>query len=223
MEDQLLHQRTKDLCFLLISKGSVPNYLFRRYFRPVRSGNGHGTHLHLGCGHTYLSGFVNVDANPFLKTDLWLDVRNGLPFSSATVDSIYATHILEHFYPDELQSLLREFARVLKKEAGVRLIVPSLPSAIAAYAQGQKEWFNSHFPRRYESIGGRFSNFIFCDGQHRLAFDFSYFEEVLTESGFSQVIEVSEGQSQLYGEHVMAYQPGDVPGFPHSLYIEAFR
>jgi predicted SAM-dependent methyltransferase len=222
-EGLVLHQRTKDLCFLLISKGSFPNYLFRRYLRPLHNGNGHGVHLHLGCGHAYLQGFINIDANPFLKTDLWLDARNGLPFSSTTVDSIYATHVLEHFYPDELQSLLREFARVLKEGGGVRLVVPSLSSAIAAYAQGRKDWFTSYFPRRYESIGGRFSNFVFCDGQHRLAFDFSYFEEVLTACGFSRVLEMSEGHSQLYGDNVAPYQPGDDPELPHSLYVEAFR
>lgn len=219
----MLHQRTKDLCFLLISKGSFPNYVFRRYFWRLGNGNGHGVHLHLGCGHTYLKGFINIDANPLLKTDLWLDVRNGLPFPSSSVNSIYATHMLEHFYPDELQSLLKEFMRVLKQGGGVRLIVPSLSSAIAAYSLGRRDWFTSHFPRRYESLGGRFANFIFCDGQHRLAFDFGYFAELLSACGFSEIIEVSEGKSKLYGDTVMPYQPVVVSGLPHSLYIEAFR
>ena len=218
----MLHQRTKDLCFMLISKSSFPNYLFRRYLRPLHNNNGDSLHLHLGCGPKYLHGFVNIDANPFLKTDLWLDARNGLPFAPETVDSIYTTHVLEHFYPDELQALLREFARVLKRGGGVRLIVPSLSSAIAAYSEGRKDWFTSHFPRRYESIGGRFSNFVFCDGQHRLAFDFTYFEELLTAAGFARVLEVSETHSKLYAENVMPYQPGDVPDLPHSLYVEAF-
>lgn len=219
----MLHQRTKDLCFLLISRGSFPNYLFRRYVKPLRSNNRHGLHLHLGCGPKYLQGFINIDANPFLKADLWLDVRNGLPFAPGTVDSIYATHVLEHFYPDEVQDLLREFARVLKRGAGVRLIVPSLPSAITAYTQGRRDWFTSHFPRRYESIGGRFSNFVFCDGQHRLAFDFTYFEELLMAAGFARVLEVLETHSKLYPHNLMPYQPGDVAELPHSLYIEAFR
>lgn len=219
----MLHQRTKDLCFLLISKATCANYFFRRYVRPLRCSNGDKVHLHLGCGPSYLPGFVNIDANPFLKTDLWLDARNGLPYRSESVDSIYATHVLEHFFPDELQSLVREFARVLKRGGGVRLIVPSLSSAIAAYAQGRKDWFNSHFPRSYESIGGRFSNFVFCDGQHRLAFDFTYFEEVLKGAGFSQVIEMGEGRSKIYGDSVLPYQPGDVPDLPHSLYVEALK
>ncbi len=57
----------------------------------------------------------------------------------------------------------------------------------------------------------------------RLALDFSYFDELLTASGFSQVIEMSEGHSKLYGENVVPYQTPDVPQLPYSLYIEAFR
>ena len=218
----MLNQRTKDLCFAMISKATRATYLFRRYLAPIQGREG-GLHLHIGCGPSYLSGFVNVDANPLLKTDLWLDVRNGLPFPDDTVDSIYATHVLEHFFSDELQRLLCEFFRVLKKGGGVRLVVPSLSSAVTAYVQRNAEWFTSDFPQHYESLGGKFVNFLFCDGQHRSAFDFGHFCEVLSAAGFSAVLESAEGKSRLYGDHVPPYEPGDVPDLPHSLFVEAFK
>jgi len=130
----LLHQRYKDLVFLCIAKATVPNYFLHRYVMNARPANG-PRHLHLGCGPKYLPGFLNIDGNLFNKIDLWLDVRNGLPFPSNTVDSIYSTHMFEHFYPDELQLLLRECLRVLKPGGGIRLIVPNLGSAISAYSQ----------------------------------------------------------------------------------------
>lgn len=217
----MLQQRYKDLVFWAIQQATVPNYFLRRYLIGARPANG-PRHLHLGCGTKYLPGFLNIDANPFNRIDLWLDVRNGLPFPSRTVDSIYATHMFEHFYPDELNRLLRECVRVLKPGGGVRLIVPNLASAIAAYSHKQSAWFDDSFPRHFDSLGGRFSNFIFCDGQHRTAFDFSYLDEVLRQPGFREVENFAEGKSRLYGSNVPPYAPQDSTELPHSLYVEAF-
>jgi predicted SAM-dependent methyltransferase len=185
--------------------------------------NGHRLDLHLGCGIRYLPGFVNIDANPARKTDMWLDVRCGLPFANDSVDSIYSTHMIEHLYPDELEKLLRECARTLKPGGGMRIIVPSLANAILAFQQNLHEWFYDDFPRHFDSLGGRFSNFVFCDGQHRTAFDLSYLDEVLRQAGFREVAESAEGQSRLYGETVPVFEPGDAVGLPHSVYVEAFK
>jgi len=218
----LLHQRYKDIAFWGIAKATLPNHLVRKCLNSVRSSN-EQRHLHLGCGPKYLRGFVNIDANPFNKIDLWLDVRNGLPFPASYADSIYSTHMFEHFYPDELLLLLKECFRVLRPGGGIRLIVPSLTSAITAYAQRRSDWFHNDYPRHFDSLGGRFSNFIFCDGQHRTAFDLSYLDEVLRAVGFGDVEEWAEGRSRLYKESVPPYEPGDSRDLPHSLYVEAFK
>jgi len=218
----LLHQRYKDIVFWGVAKATLPNYFVHRFLRRGYPASG-ARHLHLGCGTKYLQGFLNIDGNPFNKIDLWLDVRNGLPFRSDFVDSIYSTHMFEHFYSDELGRLLQECVRVLKPGGGIRLIVPSLSSAIAAYSEKRSGWFDDSFPRHFDSLGGRFSNFVFCDGQHRTAFDFGYLDEVLRNVGFSVVEESAEGKSRLYGNQVPSYEPGDSREFPHSLFVEAFK
>lgn len=218
----MLHQRYKDFAFWCIAKATLPNYLLRRYLL----GGGaaiDSAHLHLGSGPKYLRGFVNIDGNLFNKLDVWLDIRNGLPFSSNSIDSIYSTHMFEHFYPDELKLLLSECLRVLKPGGGVRLIVPNLESAIAAYNGGLSSWFDDSFPRHFDSLGGRFSNFVFCDGQHRTAFDFTYLDELFRKAGFREVERSAEGKSRLYRSQVPSYQPGDSADLPHSLYVEAFK
>jgi len=219
----VLHQRYKDLYFLGLAKATLPNFWARKYLHALRPANGGPLHLHLGCGTKYLENFVNIDANPRQKTDLWLDVRCGLPFRSNSTASIYSTHMIEHLYPDELERLLRECLRVLKAGAGIRLVVPSLQAAIAAYQAGRTEWFYDSFPRHFDSLGGRFSNFLFCDGQHRTAFDFHYLREILMKAGFSSVEESAEGKSRIYSCRVPAFEPGDCLELPHSVFVEAFK
>jgi predicted SAM-dependent methyltransferase len=223
IETAVIHQRYKDILFLGLFKATLPNYYLRRFRSRWQRANGREVHLHLGCGRRYLNGFVNVDANPRQKVDLWLDVRNGIPFGDGSVASIYTTHMLEHFYPDELQRLLAECYRVLRPGGGMRIIVPSLRTAIEAYNRQQLQWFNPEFPRPYDSLGGRFVNFIFCDGQHRSAFDYSHIQEALRRAGFAEIEECGEGRSRLYGEKVPSYDPADREGLAHSLYVEAFK
>ncbi len=218
----MLHQRYKDIVFWGVAKAALPNHLVRKCLNHV-SPLKRPRHLHLGCGPNYLRDFVSIDANPFNKIDLWLDVRNGLPFPASYADSIYSTHMFEHFYPDELVQLLKECLRVLRPGGGVRLVVPSLMNAITAYAQKRSDWFYDDYPRHFDSLGGRFSNFIFCDGQHRTAFDFCYLDEVLRVVGSRDVEESAEGRSRLYKERVPPYEPGDSRELPHSLYVEAFK
>jgi predicted SAM-dependent methyltransferase len=218
----LLHQRYKDLCFVFISKATLPNYWLRRSLEAIKGGDHGSRHLHLGCGTKLLPGFVNIDANPRQKLDVWLDVRHGLPFRNSSVASIYSTHMVEHFFHDELDRLFGECFRVLKPDGGLRLIVPSLRNAITAYRENLSNWFYDSFPRHFDSLGGRFSNFVFCDGQHRTAFDYSYLEEVLRKSGFNQVEESAEGKSRIYGNDVPPFEPTDTE-LPHSLYVEAFK
>ncbi|MGH9510679.1 MAG: class I SAM-dependent methyltransferase [Terriglobales bacterium] len=218
----MLHQRYKDLFFLGIAKATLPNYWLRRWVYPIKAANGRARHLHLGCGPKSLPGFVNIDANPLHKVDMWLDIRHGLPFRDSSIESAYSTHMIEHFFPDELDRLFQECFRVLKVGGGLRLIVPSLSNAILAYRENRAEWFYDSFPRHFDSIGGRFANFVFCDGQHRTAFDFSYLAEVLHKAGFNEVEESAEGRSRLYGSDVPAFEPNDLER-PHSLYVEAFK
>ena len=218
----MLHQRTKDLYFNLLSKATLPNYLAHRLRARLFHATAEPVHLHLGCGPNYLPGFVNIDANPQRKVDLWLDVRNGLPFADGTVDSIYSTHMLEHLYHDELGRLFSECKRVLKAGGGVRFIVPNLETAITAYLQRKSEWFDD-YPRKLESVGGRFANFIFCDGQHRTAFDYGHLRELLNNAGFDHTLQLQEGDSSLYHANVPPYAPGDQRDLAHSLYVEAFN
>src|SRR5271170_602375 len=126
----MLHQRTRDLYFTALMPVNKINYWRWRCFG--YRANGSGLHLHLGCGPKYLPGFLNVDGNLFCRHDLWLDLRNGLPFASDSVASIYSSHVFEHFYPDELERLIAACHRVLRPGGGMRIVVPDMAAAVRA-------------------------------------------------------------------------------------------
>lgn len=219
----MIHQRYKDTYFVVMQPILRLNHYRYKYFSlPSNSRNG-SRRLHLGCGDKYLPGFLNIDGNITRKVDMRLDLRNGLPFGDNSVDFIYTCGVLEHFYPNELEFILRECCRVLKMGCGIRIVVPNLRSAILAYMNGKAGWFGD-WPRSFQSLGGKFANFILCDGQHRNAFDFNYFEEVLRTVGFHKVIEQGNGESMLHDEALLReleIEPD--PDLKYSLYIECLK
>ena len=218
----MIHQRVKDIYFLLARPLTIPNYYRRRYVSRF-GGNGKPLWLHLGSGDHCLRGFVNIEGNIRKKSDLWLDVRNGLPFADGAVDAIYTVELFEHLFSDELSAVLRECARVLKPGGGIRIGVPNLRSAIDAYAAGRREWYGD-WPRSHSSIGGRFVNFIFCDGQHRTAFDFEFMAEMVADAGFPKVEERRPAASDVFSAEIVGPLEGEAdPRLPRRLYVEAFK
>jgi predicted SAM-dependent methyltransferase len=54
------------------------------------------------------------------------DCRRSLPFSPGTVHHVLCSHFLEHVYPEQALSIVRDFHRVLRIGGTVHLIVPNL-------------------------------------------------------------------------------------------------
>ncbi len=196
----MLHQRIKDLYLATFARLSRISFWWLRLVgsRPTRR----PLWLNLGCGTKYMPGFVNVDVNIFRKKDLWLDMSKGLPWRDRTVDGIYCSNVVEHFYPDEVFVVLSDCRRVLRDGAGARFLVPSLEAAVRAYLARDASWFPD-FPRAYGSLGGRFCNFLLCDGQHKLVVDKGFFEELLVSAGFSRIETMRPGVSKVFPLHLL--------------------
>ena len=144
---------------------------------------------HLGPGQTaYLPGWVNIDANMFTgKCDIWADLRNPLPFRDETVDAVYSHHMVEHL-PD-IEGHFKDVYRVLKLGGVYRVGGPNGDSAIKKFAEGDHEWF-SDWPDKYDSIGGRFVNFLLCRNEHLTIMTESLLLEMGQRAGFSDAVKL---------------------------------
>ena len=88
--------------------------------------------LHLACGNTKLSGWVNVDISPQVNPDVVADLTK-IPWSwisdadryiiDGSVDEIYSSHFIEHL-GDEFIPFMDECHRVLKPGGLFRIRCP---------------------------------------------------------------------------------------------------
>ena len=219
-------QRFKDLVFAtttpfaLLSHGVWKLRLGSSVPTRLRKGRDQRVWLNLGSGASPYPNFVNIDINFARRPDMWLDVRHGTPFASGTVDAIYTRHVLEHFYHDELTRVLRDARRVLRPSGGIRILVPSLEVACRAYLDGDDSVLMT-FPRPYRSRGGQVVNLLFCDGQHRMGFDFSLMQELLEDAGFTSIDRVSRAHSRFFPSTVLDAMEPDEAWINTSLIVEA--
>lgn len=178
----MLRQQIKDLLFLGNRWAAIPNKILKT-LKHRRGVKGEGYLLHLGCGATYIPGMINADGNVFRKIDLWLDLRNALPFPDRSVRFVYCCHTIEHLFPDEAMFVLSEIRRALKPDGVARIAVPCLEYAMKV-ARGEAR---QTFPRPFKGSEAQAINYLFCDGQHKYGYCWEIMETFAREAGFTHV------------------------------------
>ncbi len=97
------------------------------------AGTMHRSLVNLGCGTRRHPDWTNADMVPAGPDVLAVDLRKRLPFADATLDAVYASHVLEHLTPLEARLLLGEMRRVLRPGGVVRIVVPDLEAIVRGY------------------------------------------------------------------------------------------
>ena len=209
-------QALKNLYYATLGKVSLLSLYWHRYCGSAAFNDGY---LNLGCGAKYVPGMINVDGNIFQKKDVWLDVTLGLPIPDNSVKGVYFSHLVEHLSGAKVRRLFSECHRVLKQGGALRIVVPSLEYAIQAYLRDRPSLL-PEWPDQYSSSGGRFNNFMLCRNQHLMMFDFGLLHELLSETGFSNVVREHAKRSRYFRTEYMQFE-SDPALKDVSLYVEA--
>jgi SAM-dependent methyltransferase len=143
--------------------------------------------LNCGCGSKGKVGWVNVDRQAFRGVDVQADLlAHGLPFGSRTFDFAVAMHVLQDIAWAGIPVALAELHRVLKPRGVLRLGLPDLDRAIAAYHRDDSAYF--HVPDNDAShIGSKFVTQIIWYGSVHTPFTFDFAQELLQRARFAAV------------------------------------
>jgi predicted SAM-dependent methyltransferase len=222
----MLSRRTKATFYALAGPLMACNGALYRRFRAPREGSAaRPLRVHLGPGRErYLPGWINVDANMFTgKCDVWADLRNPLPFHSATVDAVYSHHMIEHL-PDP-EGHLKEVHRILKPGGIYRVGGPNGDSAVRMFLVDRGDWF-SDWPDKYASIGGRFVNFVFCRNEHLVMLTESFLRELAARAGFATAVAGVPTRltqrPELFADALQSEHESDFEN-PHTLILELIK
>lgn len=146
--------------------------------------------LELGAGKTERGeGWITLDNNKFC--DIVHDLKKPLPFPDNTFLNIYSSHVLEHFYHNELVELLKEIYRILKTGGVFKICVPDASIYIKAYCNPGS--FDPGFYIRHKPSFHYYSNIdyvnymAYMNGNHKMMFDEKNLPKILESVGFRNV------------------------------------
>jgi predicted SAM-dependent methyltransferase len=153
--------------------------------------------LDLGVGVNYVDGWIHVDFYRYRIRKYWkkqsinrmpeveTDLRYPLNCPDNIVDGVYSGHTLEHLYPQQALSLLKEIYRILKRGCWLRINVPDLRKAVDFY-NGDVQIFDYKY--RAEAIGHLTQNW-----GHHSVWDDEMLSTALEMQGFINIKKVEFG------------------------------
>ena len=170
------------------------------------------SHLHLGCGATRLPGWLNI--NLFgTNADVFLDLREQMPFPDSSVSAIFHEHLLEHLPYMAALRFTQECARIVRPGGVLRVGVPDFRRYCESYLsdQGLIEEMRPNRPTRLLAFTE-----VFYEHGHCSMWDEETLQLLMIEAGFSSV------ERSAFG--VSALGPIDSTSREiESLYVEAIK
>jgi len=181
--------------------------------------------LEVGAGSNGKAGWLATDffehANPNSTYTHHLDVTKDFPIKDATFDYIYSEHMIEHISFEGGQRMLKECNRILKPNAIIRIVTPSLGFMMrvmspdrSLFERSYIEWSLRTFVPEAKFVTNAFflNNFMRKWG-HTFIYDHDTLLLAMKGAGFINIIECPIGRSQHLELSKLEYEERLPPGF----------
>lgn len=174
--------------------------------------------LNWGCGPHPAAGWINSDLVAGPGVDLPCDIRDGLPLADGSCHYIAAIHALQDLPFVDLDRAVSELRRVLSPGGVLRLGLPDLDRAIAAYLRGDGSYF--HVPDGdVRTVGGKLCVQATWYGSVRTPFTFEFARELLLRNGLRSVVRCAFRVTAGRHPEIVALDNRE----RESLFVEAVR
>lgn len=140
--------------------------------------------LNLGCGQEHKPGYVNIDWDPLIKTDVSHNLNKfPYPFKDETFTLVEAFHILEHL--DRPFDVMRELHRILVPGGVLHIRVPHCSRGFthAEHAHGFDVTFPMYFNKEF--LGSGYTGIDFQ--LESMRFRWSAFSYLLPNLGYGKI------------------------------------
>lgn len=138
--------------------------------------------VELASGERPHEGYLHCDERILPATELLCKVEC-LPFADNSVESIMASHIIEHFSYLTVEEVLAEWLRALKPGGEVHIITPNFGYVAHGYVEGWME----HTEARNRSFGGQ----DYPGNFHYNLFDSGSMYKSLENAGYKNIRDVT--------------------------------
>ncbi len=138
--------------------------------------------VELASGERPYDGYLHCDERILPATNLVCRIET-LPFAENSVESLLASHIIEHFPYAGIGDVLAEWHRVLKPGGSILIITPNLGYIAHGYTEGWMEYTEA----RNRLYGGQ----DYRGNFHYTMFDSTALRMALTDAGFRNAADVT--------------------------------
>jgi predicted SAM-dependent methyltransferase len=174
--------------------------------------------LNWGCGPHAAPGWINSDVRDAAGVDLCGDIRDGLALPSDGLDYAVAIHALQDVPYLDVRGVLRELRRVLRPGGVLRVGVPDLDRAIAAYLRGDHGYF--YVPDdEVRTLGGKLAVQLVWYSSVRTPFTYDFIEELLRAAGFRDVVRCRYRETASVHSEIVALDNRE----RETLFVEAIK
>jgi predicted SAM-dependent methyltransferase len=143
--------------------------------------------LNWGCGPIAPYGWVNSDIAAHPGVEVVADILRGLPLADNEFDYAVSIHALPEIAFHDLAAALAELRRVLRPDGVVRLGLPDLDKAIAAYVAKDADYFLIP-DEQATSLAGKLIAQLTWYGVSRCMFTSDFATELLARAGFRNIV-----------------------------------
>jgi len=147
-----------------------------------------GSRIDIGSGDNPNQGYVHVDIQDVPEVDI-ISLADDLKLPDSSVEEIYSSHLIEHFTRTQLDTVLQEWRRVLKKGGTVVIKTPDILKVCEKLLHGKVDY---HLGISW-IYGGQRTKWDF----HYWSWTFEKIREKLEANGFTNIEHLNDPDDWL--------------------------